>query len=48
MSHGKILYFGLYYVMTGIHGLHVLIGVGIICFNLHPDARGALYRARTL
>jgi cytochrome c oxidase subunit 3 len=32
MSHGKILYFGLYYVMTGIHGLHVLIGIGIICF----------------
>jgi len=30
MSHGKILYFGLYYVMTGIHGLHVLIGIGII------------------
>ncbi len=34
MSHGKILYFGLYYVMTGIHGLHVLIGAGIICFTL--------------
>lgn len=32
MSHGKILYFGLYYVMTGIHGLHVLIGMGVICF----------------
>jgi cytochrome c oxidase subunit 3 len=34
MSHGKILYFGLYYVMTGIHGLHVMIGMGIICFTL--------------
>lgn len=34
MSHGKILYFGLYYVMTGIHGLHVLIGIAIICFVL--------------
>ncbi len=33
MSHGKILYFGLYYVMTGIHGIHVLIGAGIICFT---------------
>jgi cytochrome c oxidase subunit 3 len=31
MSHGKILYFGLYYVMTGIHGVHVLIGAGVIC-----------------
>jgi cytochrome c oxidase subunit 3 len=34
MSHGKILFFGLYYVMTGIHGLHVLIGISIICFVL--------------
>ncbi len=34
MGYGKILYFGLYYVMTGIHALHVLIGAGIICFML--------------
>ena len=25
-SHGEILFFGLYYVMTGLHGLHVIIG----------------------
>jgi cytochrome c oxidase subunit III len=29
---GEILFFGLYYVMTGIHGLHVLIGMGVISF----------------
>ncbi len=40
MSHGKILYFGLYYVMTGIHGLHVLIGGGVICFVLVLTKRG--------
>ena len=40
MSHGKILYFGLYYVMTGIHGLHVLIGAGIICFTLALTLQG--------
>jgi cytochrome c oxidase subunit 3 len=34
MSHGKILFFGLYYVMTGIHGLHVLIGISVIGFML--------------
>ncbi len=34
MGHGKILYFGLYYVMTGIHGLHVLIGGSVICGTL--------------
>ncbi len=29
---GEILFFGLYYVMTGLHGLHVLIGVFVIGF----------------
>jgi cytochrome c oxidase subunit 3 len=32
LSHGKILFFGLYYVMTGIHALHVIIGMGVIIF----------------
>lgn len=27
---GEILFFSLYYVMTGIHGLHVLIGIIVI------------------
>jgi cytochrome c oxidase subunit 3 len=27
---GEILFFGLYYVMTGLHGLHVIIGVIVI------------------
>lgn len=33
MSEGEIIYFGLYYVMTGLHGLHVVVGmvfIGII------------------
>ena len=29
-SNGEILFFGLYYAMTGLHGLHVLIGIVII------------------
>jgi cytochrome c oxidase subunit 3 len=29
-SSGQILFFGLYYVMTGLHGLHVLIGMVLI------------------
>ena len=28
---GEVLFFGLYYVMTGLHGLHVLVGLCIIC-----------------
>lgn len=30
MPRGKIIFYSLYYVMTGLHGLHVIIGVGII------------------
>jgi len=40
MSHGKILFFGLYYVMTGIHALHVLIGMSVIVFILVLTLRG--------
>ena len=29
-SSGHILFFGLYYVMTGLHGLHVIVGMVVI------------------
>jgi cytochrome c oxidase subunit 3 len=29
-SHGEILFFGLYFTMTGLHGLHVLIGATVL------------------
>lgn len=29
-SDGEILFFGLYYIMTGIHGLHVIIGMVLL------------------
>jgi len=34
-TNGEILYFGLYYVMTGLHGLHVIIGVIILSVMLY-------------
>ena len=34
------LYFGFYYCMTGLHGLHVLIGMGLICWCLIRTIRG--------
>jgi cytochrome c oxidase subunit 3 len=40
MSTGEILFFGLYYVMTGIHGLHVLIGVCVISFMVYFTVTG--------
>lgn len=29
---GEILFFGLYFAMTGLHGLHVLVGMGLLAF----------------
>ena len=31
-SKGVVLFYGLYFVMTGLHGLHVLIGIGVFLF----------------
>jgi len=31
---GEILFFGLYYVTTGLHGLHVLVGVAVLSVML--------------
>jgi len=45
-EHGEVLFFGLYYVLTGIHAVHVLIGVVLIGVALALTARGRLHAAR--
>jgi cytochrome c oxidase subunit 3 len=44
MSRGKIIFFSLYYVMTGIHGLHVLVGICIILGMLFLTAKGVIHQ----
>jgi cytochrome c oxidase subunit III len=39
---GEILYFGLYYVMTGLHALHVIIGMIVLAFVLAFIAKGKI------
>ncbi|APS00823.1 cytochrome C oxidase subunit III [Pajaroellobacter abortibovis] len=34
------MFFGLYFMMTGLHGLHVLIGMGILIWVLRRNIRG--------
>ena len=41
---GEILFFGLYYVMTGLHGLHVLAGVCILSLMLILVAKEKINR----
>lgn len=31
---GEILYFGLYFMMTGLHAVHVIVGIGVLSFVL--------------
>lgn len=35
MGDGEMLFFNLYYVMTGLHGIHVLVGLGVLSFMLY-------------
>ena len=34
-------FFGIYFVMTGLHGLHVLIGIGVILWMIVRNQKGA-------
>ena len=37
---GEIIFFGLYYVMTGLHGLHVIIGMVLIATMMRFTDKG--------
>ena len=38
---GQILYFGLYFTMTGLHAIHVIVGMGVFGFCLRAVAKGS-------
>ena len=41
ITHPKAdLFFSLYFLMTGLHGLHVLIGMSLICWVMYRTRRG--------
>jgi len=41
-SSGEILFYGLYYVMTGLHGLHVIVGMVLIAVMAGFTSRGSI------
>jgi len=43
---GEILFYGLYYVMTGLHGLHVLVGVCVLFGMLMLIAKDRINQTR--
>ena len=45
---GQILYFGLYFTMTGLHAIHVIVGMGIFGFCLQGISRGKISADRPI
>jgi cytochrome c oxidase subunit 3 len=43
---GQILYFGLYFMMTGLHAVHVLVGVGVLSVMLVLVSRSRITAGR--
>ena len=42
---GEVLFYGLYYAMTGLHGLHVLAGIFLLAVMLFFIAKERIHRA---
>ena len=37
------LFYGIYFMLTGVHGLHVLVGMGLITWLIIRTKRGEFY-----
>ena len=45
-SQGEILFFGLYFVMTGLHALHIIVGLIVILFAVVRIQKGTVHENR--
>lgn len=45
---GEILFFGLYFVMTGLHGLHVIVGIALMSWVLLLIRSGGIRPEHTI
>jgi cytochrome c oxidase subunit III len=48
LPRGELLFFGLYYMMTGLHALHVLIGMILLTINLVKIKTGTVSQSHYL
>ncbi len=37
---GEFMFFSFYFMMTGLHGIHILAGMGVMCWLVRRAARG--------
>ena len=47
LSQGEILFFGLYFAMTGLHALHIIVGMIVIGFALNGVSKGKVHADRS-
>jgi cytochrome c oxidase subunit 3 len=47
LSQGEILFFGLYFIMTGLHALHIVIGLIFIGVVMQKVAKGKVHAERS-
>jgi cytochrome c oxidase subunit III len=48
LPHGELLFFGLYFMMTGLHALHVLVGMILLSINALRISTGTVSQAHYL
>jgi cytochrome c oxidase subunit 3 len=48
LPHGELLFFGLYFMMTGLHALHVFVGMVLLTINLIKIKKGIIHRENFL
>jgi cytochrome c oxidase subunit III len=46
--HGEQVFFGLYFTMTGLHGLHVLVGISVLAVMARMIASGKITQDKTV
>lgn len=44
-SSGEVLFYGLYYIMTGLHGLHVMVGIILLAVMWYYVAKELVHKA---
>lgn len=48
LAPGVILFYGLYFTMTGLHGLHIIAGMGLLSVALFKMGKGEVQKGRSI
>jgi cytochrome c oxidase subunit 3 len=48
LKHGYVLFFGLYYFMTGLHAVHIIVGIVLLTICLVKVKLGTIHEGKTM